>query len=257
MSEELRALHASVDRLRDLVTPLDDAQLAGPAYPAEWSIAEVLSHVGSGAVIMQRRVDDALLGREMPDDFAPTVWDEWNAKSPRAQADDGLAADRAFIERVEALSDAERAGFTFSMGPIEVDFATVVGLRVNEHTLHTWDVEVALDPTATLPAEAAALIVDHLDLIARYTGRPTGTEHAIEVRTSDPERAFVIELTADRVSFISAIDVAGGGAPDADLRMPAEAFVRVVYGRLDADHAAGVEGDTALLDELRQVFPGP
>ena len=34
------------------------------AYPSEWTIADVLSHVGSGAVIMQRRLDDSLAGRD-------------------------------------------------------------------------------------------------------------------------------------------------------------------------------------------------
>jgi hypothetical protein len=51
----------------------------------------------------------------------------------------------------------------------------------------------------------------------------------------------------------------GAAAPgEPDLSMPAEAFVRLVYGRLDPDHApAGVEGDERLLEQLRAVFPGP
>lgn len=38
------ALRASVDRLREVVTGLDDAQLHASAYPAEWNVADVLSH---------------------------------------------------------------------------------------------------------------------------------------------------------------------------------------------------------------------
>jgi hypothetical protein len=41
-----------------------------------------------------------------------------------------------------------------------------------------------------------------------------------------------------------------------ELRLPAEAFVRLVYGRLDADHTPAVESAGLELDELRQVFPG-
>ena len=41
-----------------------------------------------------------------------------------------------------------------------------------------------------------------------------------------------------------------------DLVLPAEAFVRLVYGRLDPDHTPAVRG-TADLAELRAVFPGP
>ena len=43
--------------------------------------------------------EDVRAGRETPDDFAPSVWDEWNAKTPRAQADDALAADEACSRR--------------------------------------------------------------------------------------------------------------------------------------------------------------
>ena len=37
---------------------LDDDALVRPAYPSEWSIADVLSHIGSGAVIFGRILDD-------------------------------------------------------------------------------------------------------------------------------------------------------------------------------------------------------
>lgn len=67
---ELRALQASTDRLQRLVAPLDDAQLERRVYPTEWTVADVLSHVGSSAVILQRRLDDALLDRATPDEAA-------------------------------------------------------------------------------------------------------------------------------------------------------------------------------------------
>jgi len=44
------------------------------------------------------------------------------------------------------------------------------------------------------------------------------------------------------------------GGPD--LELPAEAFVRLVYGRLDPDHTPRVDGDFDL-ESLRHVFPGP
>ena len=38
--------------------------------------------------------------------------------------------------------------------------------------------------------------------------------------------------------------------------MPAEAFVRLVYGRLDEAHTPPVESAGVELDELRPIFPG-
>ena len=252
MTPHLEALRASVARLGDIVEPLDDAQLEQQAYPTEWRIADVLSHLGSGAVIMTRRIDEGLAGRALPDDFAPSVWDEWNAKSPREKADAALAADRQLVERFEAVSEQERTAFSTSFGPLTVGFDDLVGLRLNEHGMHTWDVEVTLDPTAGLHPEQTALIIDNLGLLARYTAKPTGSLRTIAVRTTQPARDFVVDLAKDAVTFSPE---AGAGQPP--LVLPAEAFARLVYGRLDPDHTPPFEGDADSLAELRKVFPGP
>jgi uncharacterized protein (TIGR03083 family) len=250
MDDLLRALRNSSERLHGLVAPLTDEQLEAPGYPSEWSIAQVLSHVGSGAVIMQRRIEDGIRDEPTPDDLAPSVWDVWNAKSPRAQADDALVADRALIDRLASLTDDERPA-RFSLGPIDLDLAGFVSLRLNEHVLHTWDVEVSADPAVTLPAEATEVVVDNFAFVARWTAKPTGSDRAIAVRTTDPERAFTV--TPD-----SATLAAGDPGAAPDLTLPAEAFVRLVYGRLDPDHTPAVDAaDATTLDELRRVFPGP
>jgi uncharacterized protein (TIGR03083 family) len=251
MDVSLNALRTSVERLRATATALDDAQLVGASYCREWTIADVLSHIGSGAVIMRRGLQDALDGTQTPGDFAPGVWDEWNAKSPRAKTDDALATDAALLEALEAVSGEERAALTFSVGPMTLDFPTFVGMRLNEHVLHTWDVEVALQGTAVLPADAVPLVVDNLGLIARFTARPIGTTRSIAVRTTDPSRDVTVTLSADAVDY----DPSGSGDPD--LVLPAEALCRLVYGRLDPDHTPAYTGDEQALDALRQVFPGP
>ena len=44
-------------------------------------------------------------------------------------------------------------------------------------------------------------------------------------------------------------------ASEADVELPAEAFARLVYGRLDLHHTPPTQNGEAL-DQLRQVFPG-
>jgi Mycothiol maleylpyruvate isomerase N-terminal domain len=131
------ALRHSHDRLQALVGPLDLAQLEQRSYASEWSIAQVLSHLGSGAEIFGLFLQAGLAGQEPPgrDTFVP-IWNAWNAKDPRAQAADGLRS----------------------------------------------------------------------------------------------------------------------GLPE--LRLPAEAFVRLVYGRLGPHHTPPVEADGVDLDDLRSIFPG-
>ncbi len=243
-------LQRSVARLRGIVQRLDDDQLATQAYPTEWTVADVLSHLGSGAVIMKRRIDDIVAGADTPDDFAPTTWEEWNAKGPSERAADGLKADESLLERVASLTDSDRAQFRFALGPMTFDLAGFVGLRLNEHALHTWDVEVAFDPSARVPDSAVELIIDNLQMIARFGGRPTGASDTITVQTTQPSRSFEIGLTPDSVSMKST-----EGLAQPDVTIDAEAFVRLVYGRLDHGHTVGVLGE-ADRDELRRVFRG-
>ena len=251
MTQQLDALRASVARLRTMVEGLDPGQLEVPAYPTEWTVADVLSHLGSGAVILERRFDDAVAGTESPADFAPAVWDAWNAKTPGDKAADALVADRSFVDRVGSLADAERARFGFAMGPLAVDYAGFLGLRLNEHALHSWDVAVTFDPDARVAPDAVDVVVDNLQMITRWTGKPSGTEHGVTIRTSEPRRDLTITIGAEAVSIDPTPPV-----DQPDLELPAEALVRLVYGRLDPDHTPPVSGPGDL-DELRRLFPGP
>jgi uncharacterized protein (TIGR03083 family) len=252
MENPVGALRASVDRLHALVGGFDDAQLTAQSYCDDWSIAQVLSHLGSGAVISRQSLQDVRAGTATPDDFNQSVWDEWNAKSPRAQADDALEADEALTEALEAVDETELTRLTFSLGPMSLGFNDMFGLRLNEHVFHTWDIAVMFDDNARLPGNAAGLVVDNIGLIARFSGRPDDQERTIAVRTTDPERTIALRLSADGVEVSP-----GEPGQSPDLVLPAEALGRLVYGRLDPAHTPEFTGDAALLDTLRVVFPGP
>jgi uncharacterized protein (TIGR03083 family) len=171
MTDPLDVLATSAGHLRDIVEGLQPSHLDAPAHPAEWTTADVLSHLGSGAVVLQRFLEDALAGSETPSDFAPSVWAEWDKKSSPIKAADSLLADSALLQRLGSLTDEERSGFRFVMGPLSVDFPGFVCLRLNEHALHTWDIEVTLAPRATLDPRAATLVVDRLETVIRH-GHP-------------------------------------------------------------------------------------
>jgi uncharacterized protein (TIGR03083 family) len=252
MSDVLTALRHSADRLRRVVGDLTPDQVTGPAYPSEWTVADTLSHLGSGAVIFRRSVLDALSGEAPPDGFNQSVWDEWNAKSPQDQARDVLTVDDAAVTAVTGISEDQR-GVTIALGPWTLDFDAYVGLRLAEHVLHTWDVEVALDPAATVPGAEAAVAIASVPLIVPFAGKPTGTVRDIIVRTTDPDDTFVIGLTTDGVSFARGTGAEGS---EPDLTLPLEALLRLVYGRLDPDHTPESVGDGEVLAELRRVFPG-
>ena len=113
MPDSLSVLHSSIDRLTRFVEPLDDDGVTQPAYPSEWTIADVLSHLGSGAVIFRRRLEDALADQAIPEDFARSVWDEWNAKSPHAGTNDGLTAIHMLNDWLDHVNEEDRAPSRF------------------------------------------------------------------------------------------------------------------------------------------------
>jgi uncharacterized protein (TIGR03083 family) len=240
---QLKVLEASRDRLARLVGALTPGQIRQQAYPSEWTVADVLSHLGSGAVITRGRLDG--------DVDMQAVWDEWNAKDPDAQAADALEADAALADRLARLTPDEQDQLRFAMGPMELDLTTFLGLRISEHTLHTWDIAVTFDDTATVPPDAAALIVETLSMMASFAGKPTGADRIFTVRTVEPTRHVEIALRPDGVALAFSEPV-----EQPDLEVPADALIRLVYGRLDPDHTPPIQASDADLDDLRQAFPG-
>lgn len=62
----LVALHASHDRLVATVGSLSDEDLTAQSYDDDWSIAQVLSHLGSGAEIFSGYVGAGTAGTTVP-----------------------------------------------------------------------------------------------------------------------------------------------------------------------------------------------
>jgi uncharacterized protein (TIGR03083 family) len=250
MADRLHVLAESVVHLSDVASTIDPSQYTSPAYPSEWTIADTFSHLGSGAVISRRRFEDSIAQRETDPAFNGSVWDEWNAKDPASQVADCLVSDAALQSSLEAATEEQRNDFRFSMGPFAFDFDGMVGLRLSEHVLHTWDAEVARVPDAALPNDAANAILDSIQFIVARTGKSLGDDRSVSVRTFDPPRDFELILGADEVEIH---ERPFEGSPD--LELPAESFVRVIYGRLDDEHTPAAVGGE-VLDDLRRIFPG-
>src|ERR1700733_16180608 len=188
------ALRHSHDRLQALVKPLGQDQLEQRSYASEWSIAQVLSHLGSQAEIFGLFLAAGLTGQDPPgrEEFVP-IWAVWNAKSPQAQASDALRADQATLEQFESLDDEQRARLRLQMFGMDLDITGLARMRLSEHAVHTWDVAVALDPAATIEPDAVALLIDMLGQFVGRSAKPDGQQRRVRVVTTDPERSFILE----------------------------------------------------------------
>jgi uncharacterized protein (TIGR03083 family) len=248
----IAALRRSHDTLRALAGPLDAGQLQQRSYAAEWSIAQVLSHLGSQAEIFGLFLDAGLSGEDPPgqDAFLP-IWDAWNARSPQAQAADALRADHAVVERFESLDDGQRERLRLAVFGMDLDTTGLARMRLGEHAIHTWDIAVALDPAARVAPDAVGLLVDTLGQVAARSGKPGGQPRRVHISTNGPERHFILEAG-------ETVTLEPGEREESlpELRLPAEALIRLIYGRLDPAHTPPAEAREVDLDELRQMFPG-
>lgn len=249
------AARASHERLLALAGPLTEDQLTSQSYDTEWTVAQVLSHLGSGAEIFALILDARLAGQDAPGgEQFQAVWAVWDAKSPVAMRDDALASNTALIAKLEAITPEQAADVQISFGPFSVDLAGFVRLRLSEHALHTWDVAVFLDPQAAVAQDAVALLLPGVGQMAGRGGKPSDPAFAVKLVTTDGLGAWAVH-TGEPVSFGPADDAA---SYDGEVALPGEALIRLIAGRLDPDHTpAGVteSGERGLAD-LRTVFPG-
>lgn len=248
----IAALRAEHDVLAGLARTITDDQLAATSGAAEWTVAQVLSHLGSSAEIGRAPIARAA-GETVVVEDNQAIWARWDGSAPRAQAEGFLEYNGRWLDTVEALTPEQRSSLTVDLGflPEPVPLVTALGMRLNEVANHSWDVRVAFDPDAGVAADSAAVAVDLLagpvGFMLGFVAKPA--ELAAPVSVAVPGAGLVID---DAVTVVDHLE-----APSAKFNGPAEAFVRLVSGRLKAPHDKGVtiEGSVTL-DDLRRVFPG-
>jgi len=234
-------------------------QIRAQSYCRDWTNAQVLSHLGSGAEIALLMLPGALgesdpVGREA---FGP-VWDEWNAKGPDDQAADGLVSDEEHVRTLEALTDEQLAAIDMDFfGMMRLDAVGMVRMRLGEHVMHTWDVAVKADPTATVQADAVELLIDNVpQFLAPRLGKPLPEPFSVRITTNGPDRDYRL-TSGESVTMENWPGESAGGADVPHVTMPAEALLRLSYGRLDPEHTpSSVSADADTLDKLREIFPG-
>ena len=176
----------------------------------------MLSHLGSGAELTGWTLDAALRGVEPEPRDNQAVWDRWNAMSPVEQAESFLDFSERVVVTLEGLDADDRADLRFPLPflPEPADVSTVVALRLNELTLHGWDVLVMDDPATPLTPSSVDLLVDRAGVLIGFIGHPDVVEPrpvTLRVVTEAPPRQIGLEL-ADKAALVEppiAADQAG------------------------------------------------
>jgi hypothetical protein len=250
------ALESSSRRLRTFVEGLDEQQLLSPSFDDDWSVAQVLSHLGSAAEICTTLLErGAAGGTEGParEDVAP-IWNRWDALEALEQRDAWYRSDANHLRllRYLAAEGDETLGIPYFAGPLTL--VEYMGYRLSEQSVRAWDARVSYDPTVNLPADELALLWDRLHLVAsRFNDGATREWLA-------PQRIQVNLVDTGRPTSL----IFGSGlwlltqstpAPTAAVIGTAEAVPRLVYGRNRPGDEIALSG-AVTLDDLRSLFPG-
>jgi uncharacterized protein (TIGR03083 family) len=255
----IATLAASRDYLDRLTAELDHDALTAPTQLPGWTVAQVLSHLGSGAEIGGNILRRALQGASdtVDRDTMTGIWDRWNAMNPAQQHRSRHEYDAQHQQILDGLDTSQRRRLLvpYFVGPLTV--AEYAGYRLSEHAVHAWDAAVALDPGALIEAGAAAVLWARLSRIASRFHN-ANIRHAIApidvaLLPDDDAPASTLEIRPDGVTLIPA------ESGTAQVRGPVESLVRLVYGRLDPnrrphDHL-DICGELSL-GTLTTLFPG-
>ncbi len=251
----LASLRHHHDQLEAFVSRLTPEQLVGPSGAAEWTVAQVLSHLGSGAEIMLRPVRAAIDGAPSQGPENQEIWARWDASSPEEQAAGFVEHDARLVETLESLSTDQRESLAVDLGflPEPVPLEVAAGMRLDEVAAHAWDAQVSQDPDAEIDPQAATLL---LELFSGPLGFLLGWIVKSDALT-EPARVSAEGFT---LVLEDAVHVEQGTTEQATASFsgPNGALARLLTGRLKPEHTpADVQvGGNVTLDDLRRVFPG-
>lgn len=248
----ITALRTEHDTLVALLANLDDSKLTTPSGADDWTIAQVFSHLGSGAEIGRAPIAKAA-GETVQTEENQAIWARWNATDPVGQAKGFVEYDTRWLDTVEALTAEQRSALTVDLGfmPEPVPLAVALGMRLNEVANHSWDIRVAIDPQAEVDAESATTLIELLagpvGFMVGFLAKPAELDKPVSV--AGPGAVVVID---EAVTVVEELE-----APSATLRGSPGAFVRLISGRLKPPYTNGVTVDgNVTLDDLRRVFQG-
>ena len=258
----ISALRSTHDELAAVVRDLDDEQLLAPSGASEWPVAQVLSHLGSGAEIglatlrAATGAGEALGRRLQPVGLGPLERDvpaRAGRRLPRLRRRRG----RRGVRGADARSSAPTSRSPSASSRRRCPSPRYAGMRLNEAAQHSWDVRVAFDDDAAIDETTASLLVDHLadglGFMLGFTGKADQVQRARprHARRPRPRALGHRRGLARRRPTVAA-------AATATLVGPADAVARLISGRLTprwTPDAVSVTGNVDL-DDLRRVFPG-
>jgi uncharacterized protein (TIGR03083 family) len=251
----IAALRTNHDQLAELVSGAGPDDLKKTSGASEWTVADVLSHLGSGSELFLVRLQAAVDGVPVGEVDNQAVWDRWNAMSPEEQASGFVESEEALVAVLESLDADQRRELNVDLGflPAPAEMGVFVGMRLIEVANHAWDARAGLDSAAELETSSATLalesLADELAFMLGFSTKPDVLSSPVVLAVD----GFALRID-DHVSVVpGSVDGA-----TATFVGPLGSLVRLLSGRLRPEvtpDSVEVTGNVTL-EELRKVFPG-
>ncbi len=220
-----------LDRLIAYLRDLDEAGWVEQSYCFDWAVYQAVSHLASGLRITKMRLNHWVnSGPEVSREQMEAVWELFDSLRPADVGSEFQKATGEYLVALRALPD--------EAGLLEVDgFRGVRPLwvyqlgRLHELAVHSWDIFIARDRTARLPAAAVELFAGQLHNLFTAgdieRGRELTEGRRVELRTANPDFRYQLNSTGVRLR----LEPAGSEAADLIVEGPAEEVCRLTAGR--------------------------
>ena len=250
LAETVKIVEIEASRLRDFLAGLDEAQWSRNSSCEGWTVADVASHLSSGAASWAASIARAVAG-----DSGPPAGQTPLAPGERGS---GVIAQRAISYRQEAgnrLMEDFNAGYEtlgqclaqlkeedwekpcyHRRGPMPI--REFVALRVQELAVHGWDIRWGIDDSAVLGEEPLALLAGRVPRWLRTAFTPKlGLPVPVRYRFDVAGPVVVKEDVVVNANEFQ-IENPGSGEADTVFRCNTGNYILLIYGRLDVNQAS-------------------
>ena len=269
IQDRIDLIQGLAQRMHTFLADLSSEDWARPSACDAWQVGDVLGHLIGGAERQMESLRRGLDGDSgPPEGFVPLDAEGISANNARqyvalrrSLGDQLLTVfDQRYSELGQALNALGAADWDkgcWHMRRGNMIARDYVDLRIQEMTIHDWDIRSAFDPECRLDAESTGALLDIAPMWLGMTFRPGPAIPAPVVfrfeLNGHPDRSHDVSVTGSHFQ----VSTGSTSAADALLRCDADAYLLYMYGRIDSSSPRlKVDADPALMRQFEVWFKG-
>jgi uncharacterized protein (TIGR03083 family) len=250
MTDVIDLIGSEASQLRDFMAGLDATAWSTPSACAGWAVGDVFAHVTQSANTWCENITRARAGDPSAPPGQQALRPGERGSETTAQRAITFHRDMGAEHLLRAFTDGydRLRGLLLELKPEDWDkpcfhrrgilpVRDYVGIRLQELTIHSWDIRSAFDPTADVSEAPLPVLVDQAQRWLKNTFSPTPTRNTpVRYRfdVSGPatvRQDVVVSQDQFRIEPVAASEA------DVTFQCHTGNYLLFIYGRLDLDTA--------------------